>query len=46
MIEMKYKCYINGTKSGTGIHATYTPTYYFYMKSHLGYLKGFTNSNS
>ena len=24
------------TKSGTGIHATYTPTYHFYMKDHLG----------
>ena len=24
------------TKSGTGIHATYTPTYLFYMKDHLG----------
>ena len=23
-------------KSGTGIHATYTPTYHFYMKDHLG----------
>ena len=23
-------------KSGSGIHATYTPTYHFYMKDHLG----------
>lgn len=36
MIETKYKCFIIGTKSGTGIHATYTPTYHFYMKDHLG----------
>ena len=24
------------TKSGTGIHATYTPTYPFYLKDHSG----------
>ena len=36
MIETKYKCFIIGTKSGTGIHATYTPTYHFYMRDHLG----------
>ncbi len=28
--------YVSFTKSGTGIHATYTPTYHFYMKDHLG----------
>ena len=28
--------YVSYTKSGTGIHATYTPTYHFYMKDHLG----------
>ena len=39
MIETKYKCLIIGTKSGTGIHATYTPTYHFYMKDHLSYLR-------
>ena len=33
MIETSF---IIGTKSGTGIHATYTPTYHFYMKDHLG----------
>ncbi len=28
--------YVSFTKTGTGIHATYTPTYHFYMKDHLG----------
>ncbi len=28
--------YVSFTKSGTGIHTTYTPTYHFYMKDHLG----------
>ena len=31
--------YVSYTKSGTGIHATYTPTYHFNMKDHLGYLR-------
>lgn len=26
----------NVTKSGSGSNATYTPTYHFYMKDHLG----------
>jgi RHS repeat-associated protein len=28
--------YVSYTKTGIGIHATYTPTYHFYMKDHLG----------
>ena len=31
--------YVSYTKSGTGIHATYIPTYHFYMKDHLSYLR-------
>ena len=28
--------YVSFTKSGTGANATFTPTYHFYMKDHLG----------
>ena len=28
--------YVSYKKSGTGTYATYTPTYHFYMKDHLG----------
>lgn len=31
--------YVSFTKTGAGIHATYTPTYHFYMKAHLGYFR-------
>ncbi len=31
--------YVSYTKTGTGIHATYIPTYHFYMKDHLSYLR-------
>ena len=36
--------YVSFTKSGTGIHATYTPTYHFYMKDHLGSNRVVTSS--
>ena len=32
----QWQHYVSYTKTGTGIHATYTPTYHFYMKDHLG----------
>ncbi len=31
--------YVSFPKTGMGIQATYTPTYHFNMKDHLGYLR-------
>ena len=31
--------YVSYTKTGTGTLATYIPTYHFYMKDHLSYLR-------